>query len=178
MPPKGGAMVSDEEIRAAIEDMLSNSGVDAAAATPAAAADPVEAMAETAGDAMDAAKTMAAAVMPAPVPAPSPAPAPEPAAAAAPESAPAAVPESAAADLAKGKTVYNAACFVCHATGAAGAPKLGDKALWAPRLAQGMDVLNTTALRGKGGMPPKGGRMDIPDADVLAAVAYMVNEAQ
>ena len=165
MPPKGGAMVSDAEIRAAVEDMLSNSGVDAGAAA-AAPTGPVAAAQEMAGDVVDAAKSMAAAVMPASAPAPAAAP------------AAAAQPAVPAADLAKGKAVYGAACFVCHTTGAAGAPKLGDKGLWAPRIAQGMDALNTTALRGKGAMPPKGGRMDIPDADVLAAVAYMVSESE
>lgn len=162
MPPKGGAMVSDAEIRAAIEEMLSKSGVEAGAS---AAAGPVETAKEMAGDAVDAVKSMAAAVMPAPAPVAAPAPA-------------AAQPAAPAADLAQGKAVYGAACFVCHGTGAAGAPKLGDKALWAPRIAQGMDALNMNALRGKGAMPPKGGRMDIPDADVMAAVAYMVSQGQ
>lgn len=172
MPPKGGAMVSDAEIRAAIEDMLSNSGVDAgaAAAAPAPASGPVEAAKDMAGDAVDAAKSMVAAVMPAP--------APTPAAEPAPVAAPAPAAEAPAVDLAKGKAVYGGACFVCHTTGAAGAPKLGDKAIWAPRIAQGMDVLNASVLRGKGAMPPKGGRMDIPDADVIAAVAYMVKAAE
>jgi len=174
MPPKGGAMVSDGEIRAAIEEMLSKSGVDAASAAAASAPAPAgsaAAVKEMAGDAADAAKSMAAAVTPAPAPA-APAPVPAPAA------APAEQPAAPAADLAKGKAVYGAACFVCHTTGAAGAPKLGDKALWAPRIAQGMETLQMNALRGKGAMPPKGGRMDIPDADVLAAVAYMVSEAE
>ena len=161
MPPKGGAMVSDAELRAAVEDMLSNSGVDAGAAE-AAPSGPVEAAKEMAGDAVDAAKSMVAAVMPASEPAPAPAPA----------------AEASAADLEKGKAVYDGACFVCHGTGAAGAPKLGDKALWAPRIAQGMEVLNMTALRGKGAMPPKGGRMDLSDADVTDAVAYMVSKGQ
>jgi cytochrome c5 len=162
MPPKGGAMISDGEMRAAVEDMLSNSGVDAGAAA-AAPSGPVETAKEMAGDAVDAAKSMVAAVMPASEPAPAPAPA----AASAP-----------VADLEKGKAVYGGACFVCHSTGAAGAPKLGDKALWAPRIAQGMDALKMNSLRGKGAMPPKGGRMDLADADVVAAVAYMVSESQ
>jgi cytochrome c5 len=169
MPPKGGAMVSDGEIRAAVEEMLSKSGVDASAAAPAPAG-PAAAVKEMAADAADAAKSMVAAVMPAPPPALAPAPVPE--------AAPAEQSAAPAADLAKGKAVYGAACFVCHTTGAAGAPKLGDKALWAPRIAQGMETLQTNALRGKGAMPPKGGRMDIPDADVVAAVAYMVSESE
>jgi cytochrome c5 len=160
MPPKGGAMVSDAEIHAAIEHMLSESGVDAAAAgaAPAAAGGgAVEAMQQMAGDAMDAAKSMAAAVMPA----------------AAPEAA-----APAAVDLAKGKQVYDSACFACHLTGAAGAPKLGDKAAWAPRLGQGTDALLASVLNGKGAMPPKGGRMDIADGDIASAVAYMVDAAK
>jgi len=159
MPPKGGAMVSDAEIRAAIEHMLSESGVDAAAASAAPAADTggaVETMQQMADDAMDAAKSMAAAVMPAAAP---PAPA-----------APAAE-----VDLAKGKQIYDSACFACHLTGAAGAPKLDDKAAWAPRLGQGMDALLASVLNGKGAMPPKGGRVDIADADIASAVAYMID---
>lgn len=81
-------------------------------------------------------------------------------------------------DLAKGKSIYSTACFACHMTGAAGAPKLDDKAAWAPRIAQGMDALVASSINGKGAMPPKGGRADLSDADVRAAVAYMVNEAR
>jgi len=166
MPPKGGAMVSDAEIRAAVESMLAESGVDVAAtgsAEPAAAAEPaatpagpVEAVKEMANSAMDVAASAVAAVMPE---------------SAAPEAAP-------AADLAKGKAVYGSACFVCHDTGAAGAPKRGDQAVWAPRLAQGVEALTNSALKGKNAMPPKGGRMDLSDADIAAAVAYLVSEAQ
>jgi len=162
MPPKGGAMVSDAEIRAAVEHMLSESGVDAAAAAeaPATAAGPIEAVKEMAGSVADAAASAAAAVMPAPA------------------AEPVAAPAASGADLAKGKAVYGAACFVCHGTGAAGAPKLGDKAAWAPRIAQGMDALVNNALHGKNAMPPKGGRMDLADDDVRAAVAYLVSEAE
>jgi cytochrome c5 len=99
-----------------------------------------------------------------------------PQAATQPAATPAAAP---AADLANGKAVYDSACFVCHATGAAGAPLLGNKAQWAPRIAKGMDALNTSGLNGKlPGMPPKGGRMDLSDAAVLDAVAYMVEQAK
>ena len=121
-----------------------------------------------AGDAVEAAQSVVAAVMPAPAPE-------QQAAAAAPEAAaPAAEAEP---DLAKGKSIYGAACFACHLTGAAGAPKLGDKAAWAPRIAQGMEVLYASSINGKGAMPPKGGRVDIADADIRAAVAYMVSES-
>ncbi len=83
---------------------------------------------------------------------------------------------------ADGATIYNTVCFACHSTGAAGAPKAGDKAAWEPRIAQGMDVLKQHAVQGfkgtKGVMPPKGGRADLPDADIEAAVEYIVSKAQ
>lgn len=81
-----------------------------------------------------------------------------------------------------GQTVYSQTCAACHAAGIAGAPKLGDKADWGPRIAQGTDVLYTHALQGftgkKGTMPPKGGNTTIADADVKAAVDYMVAQAK
>lgn len=79
-------------------------------------------------------------------------------------------------DLAKGEQVYNSACIICHAQGLAGAPKFGDKAAWAPRLAKGQEALDASALNGLGGMPPKGGQMQLPDQDVKAAVAYMTSQ--
>ncbi len=81
-----------------------------------------------------------------------------------------------------GEKTYKAACFACHGTGAAGAPKLGDKANWGPRIKQGKDTLYTHALKGfkgnKGFMPAKGGRADLSDADVKAAVDYMISQSQ
>ena len=85
----------------------------------------------------------------------------------------AAVPAAAAGDTAKGKSVYNTACMACHAAGVAGAPKAGDKTAWAPRLKTGKDALYASALKGKGAMPPKGGNMALPDADVKTAVDYL-----
>jgi cytochrome c5 len=91
-------------------------------------------------------------------------------------------PEAAAApavmaDL-TGEQVYNQACVACHGAGVAGAPKLGDKAAWAPRIAQGMDTLHTHALQGfqgkAGYMPPKGGRTDLSDQSVINGVDYIV----
>jgi cytochrome c5 len=73
-----------------------------------------------------------------------------------------------------GKKVYDTACMACHATGAANAPKLGDKAAWAPRLKTGNDALYASALKGKGAMPPKGGNATLSDADVKAAVDFLV----
>jgi cytochrome c5 len=81
------------------------------------------------------------------------------------------------AAAANGEAVYKQVCFACHAAGVAGAPKFGDKAMWAPRIAQGMPTLYNSALKGKGAMPPKGGSA-APDADVKAAVDYMVSAAK
>ena len=95
------------------------------------------------------------------------------------EAAPAAA-AAGEADLATGQSVYQSKCLACHATGAAGAPKMGDKADWEPRIAQGMDTLVKHAIEGfkgaKGYMPPKGGFTSLSDDEVKAAVAYMVKE--
>ena len=78
--------------------------------------------------------------------------------------------------------VAEAGFLAGHGQGIAGAPKFGDKALWAPRVAQGVDVLYQHALngfQGKGGlMPPKGGNTSLSDAEVKAAVDYMVAAAK
>lgn len=123
----------------------------------------------------------AAVVEPAPAPAPVAAvvePTPAPAESAAAEAAPAAPAAVAAAAGGNGKQTYDTVCFVCHSTGAAGAPKIGDKTAWEPRLAQGMDTLHAHSLQGFKAMPPKGGRMDLADADILAAVDYMTGMSQ
>ena len=73
--------------------------------------------------------------------------------------------------------LYAQACQVCHAAGVAGAPKLGDKAAWAPRLAQGIDGLTASAIKGKGAMPPKGGST-ASEGEIKAVVAYMVNASK
>ena len=90
----------------------------------------------------------------------------------------ASAPAPAAAGKADGKRVYESTCTVCHGAGLAGAPKVGDKAAWAPRIAQGINVLYAHAiggLTGKGGvMPPKGGNLALTDPDVRAAVDFMV----
>jgi cytochrome c5 len=79
---------------------------------------------------------------------------------------------------ADGKQVFDGTCTACHSTGVAGAPKLGDKAAWAPRIQQGMDTLVQDALKGKNAMPPKGGNASLSDAQVRAAVEYMVSQAK
>ena len=119
----------------------------------------------------------APAVPPAPQTA-APAPAPE---VAAPNAAPAA-PMAASGNTAKGEDIYKQTCFACHAAGVAGAPKLGDKVAWGPRIAQGNDTLYTHSIKGFQGkvgmMPPKGGNMTLSDADVKAAVDYMVAQSK
>jgi len=73
---------------------------------------------------------------------------------------------------------YRGACMSCHATGAAGAPKTGDKAAWKDRIAAGMDTLVKNAINGKGAMPPKGGRPNLTEAQITAVVKYMVDESK
>jgi cytochrome c5 len=92
--------------------------------------------------------------------------------------APVAVAAAAPAAAVDGKKVYDSACMACHATGAAGAPKFGDKAAWAPRLKTGMDALYTAALKGKGAMPAKAGNAALSDAEVKASVDYIVAAAK
>lgn len=106
--------------------------------------------------------------------------APVVAAAAAPMMAmaiPAAIP-AAGAKASGGEATYKTACSACHSAGVAGAPKSGDKAAWAPRIAQGKDTLYKHAVlgfQGKNGvMPAKGGNTSLSDADVKSAVDYMV----
>ena len=86
------------------------------------------------------------------------------------------------ATVLSGPQVYNAACIVCHQPpGVGGAPPLGDVAAWAPRIAQGIDTLHQHALTGfqgsNGFMPPKGGRVDLSDAEIMSAVDYLVGQA-
>lgn len=82
---------------------------------------------------------------------------------------------TASADNAQaGKALYQQVCQACHAAGLLNAPKFGDKAAWAPRLKDPMDTVYNYALHGKGAMPPKGGS-NASDADVKAAVDYMVS---
>ena len=97
-----------------------------------------------------------------------PAPAPAPAAPAAQAVAVAAI---------DGEAVYKEACAVCHVAGVANAPKLDDKAAWSTRAEAGLDMLVQSALNGKGGMPAKGGRMDLADDNIKAAVQYMLKTA-
>lgn len=81
-----------------------------------------------------------------------------------------------------GADVFNEACAACHVAGVAGAPRVGDAAAWADRIAQGMDTLVGHAIKGFAGsagyMPAKGGRADLSDADTAAAVEYMVEKSK
>jgi cytochrome c5 len=77
-----------------------------------------------------------------------------------------------------GESTYKAVCTACHSAGVAGAPKTGDKAAWAPRVKAGTAALYASAIKGKGAMPAKGGNVALSDADVKAAVDYMVAAAK
>ncbi|KER69614.1 c-type cytochrome [Burkholderia aenigmatica] len=167
MPPRGGTSpddVSDYEIARAIVYMANNDGANfPEPAAPAANAAPAASGAAAASGATDAASAQIAAA--------------QAAIAAIPKAgeAPAAAAAPAGADA--GKALYTSTCQACHAAGVLGAPKFGSKEDWAPRLKDSMDTVYNYALHGKGAMPPKGGS-SASDADVKAAVDYMVNAAK
>ena len=106
------------------------------------------------------------------------APALTPAAAAVAPPAAATAPVSAAGGANKGKAIYDASCAACHGSGVAGAPKLGDKLAWAPRIKAGSAALYNSTLKGKNAMPAKGGNASLTDADVKAVVDYMVSQSK
>lgn len=171
MPARGGtspADVSDYEIARTIVYMANNDGANfpEPAAPAANAAQPASGAAGAAGasGATDAASAQIAAA--------------QAAMAAIPKAGeqPAAAPASADAATA-GKALYTSTCQACHAAGVLGAPKFGSKEDWAPRLKESMDTVYNYALHGKGAMPPKGGST-ASDADVKAAVDYMVNASK
>ncbi|QSN61213.1 cytochrome c5 family protein [Caballeronia sp. M1242] len=174
MPPRGGTSpddYSDFEIARAVVYMANNGGAKfdepaqpapgaaASASAPAAASG-----AEGAAGASSTDNAQAAAAVAALASVPQTA------------SAPAAGAQSADASQA-GKALYEQVCQACHAAGVLNAPKFGDKAAWAPRLKDSMETVYNYALHGKGAMPPKGGS-NASDADVKAAVDYMVNAAK
>ncbi|MBW0448914.1 cytochrome c5 family protein [bacterium M00.F.Ca.ET.228.01.1.1] len=172
MPPRGGTSpddFSDFEIARAVAYMANNSGASfpepaqpASGAAAASAAAGASAATAGAGGASDAGAAQAAAAMAAMASVPQ--------AAAAPASG---ATQSADASQA-GKALYQQVCQACHAAGVLNAPKFGDKEAWAPRLKEPMDTVYNYALHGKGAMPPKGGS-NASDADVKAAVDYMVS---
>jgi cytochrome c5 len=75
-----------------------------------------------------------------------------------------------------GEEIVNSICATCHLTGVAGAPKIGDKAAWAPRLKQGLDGLVKSATAGKNAMPPMGGA-DLSAVELTHAIVYMTNKS-
>ncbi len=166
MPPRGGTSpddYSDYEIGRAIVYMADHAGAQfAEPPAPAANAPAAQgASAATAASAAADASAQAAAAMAA--------------LASAPQANAAATPSADAAQA--GKALYEQVCQACHAAGVLNAPKFGDKAAWAPRLKDPMDVIYNYALHGKGNMPPKGGS-NASDDNVKAAVDYMVNAAK
>ena len=90
----------------------------------------------------------------------------------------AAAPVVVASGPRSGEEIYNSKCVACHASGAAGAPKFGDVAAWAPRISKGIDVLYTGAINGINGMPAKGLCMDCSDDEIKVTVDYMVSNSQ
>jgi cytochrome c5 len=164
MPPRGGnPQLSDVEVARAVAYMANQSGAKFSEPEP-----PTAVAGETKTPVSGAAPATAASA------------AATPAAAQPPTTVAAASPAKPAGggEAGQGKAVYDTACAACHAAGVAGAPKLGDKAAWAPRIKQGTDALYQAALKGKGAMPPKGGQMQLPDADVKAAVDFMVQQVK
>jgi cytochrome c5 len=156
MPAQGGGDFEDTEIARAVAYMANAAGAKFAepqrpAAPAAAAAASAPAAAATAAPAASAAAAVVAA------------------APAAPQAQPAAA--------ANGEALYKQACAACHIAGVANAPKFGDKAAWAPRIKEGVPHLVQTVVKGKGAMPPKGGTT-ASEAEIRAAVEYMVNAAK
>ncbi len=99
---------------------------------------------------------------------------------AAPKPAPAAqkpMQVAAADDNAAGEKIYKTACFACHGTGLPNVPKLGDAAAWEPRAAKGMAALMESVIKGRGAMPPRAANPSLTDAELEAAVKYMLKES-
>lgn len=153
MGPQGGGDFTDIEVARAVVFMANKGGAtfDEPKAPPAGAT---------------------AAAAPATPAAPAPAPAPATTVAAA---TPAPAAATAKADAVP--ALYTQLCQTCHAAGVAGAPKLGDKAAWAPRIAEGMDKIMAIVISGKGAMPPKGGST-ASEAELRTVVTYMVNASK
>jgi len=155
MPARGGnAALSDDEVAAAVAYMANEAGANFAA--PESATAPV---AEASSDPAPAAPMAAAENEVKPV------------------SAVAVAAEPVAGLGQAGEQTYQAVCAMCHNTGLMAAPKLGDPAGWAPRIAQGKDTLIKHAINGIRMMPAKGGNPGLSDAEVAAAVVYMANKA-
>ncbi|KAF0843246.1 cytochrome c5 [Methylovorus glucosotrophus] len=182
MPARGGNPdLTDNEVANAVAYMANQAGASFKSpelggashggAAPAAAA-------EAAPAAAPAAAPVAAAPAPAPAAQAKAAAPAAPAAAPAEEAKPAVVAEAPkpAASGKSGEEVVKGVCAMCHAGGLMGAPKIGDKDGWAPRIAQGYDTLVQHAIHGIRMMPAKGGNPGLSDAEVARAVAYMANQ--
>lgn len=153
MGAQGGGAYTDIEIGRAVVHMTNGAGGKFEVPNPPAAAAAEPAAAAPAAPAAVVAAAPAAAAAPAPAPTP-------------------------VAASANGEALYKQACMACHAAGVAGAPKLADKAAWAPRMAAGLDGLTASVIKGKGAMPPKGGAAAASDAEIKAAVAYMLDSVK
>ena len=157
MPPRGGdPQLSDAEVGRAVAFMANQAGANFTEPPVQATA-----TAQAGAPAQPAPGTAAAATM-------------TPTAAAGATGGAPATGGAQGGGAANGKATFDSTCSVCHGAGIAGAPKAGDKEAWAPRIKQGMPALYESALKGKGAMPPHGGNMSLSDADVKAAVDYMV----
>jgi len=82
------------------------------------------------------------------------------------------------ADLAKGKEIVQGTCAACHGSGVLGAPKIGSKADWAPRIKKGLATLENHAIHGFKQMPPKGGKASLSDQEVKDAIEYMISQSK
>ncbi|TNF61999.1 MAG: cytochrome c5 family protein, partial [Burkholderiales bacterium] len=156
MGAQAGGAFSDVELARAMVHMVNASGGKLAepaveAAAPAVAEQATPAATSEAPPAMPASGEQPVVVAAAPVAAPAP------------------------AASVNGQALYNQACAVCHVAGVAGAPKLGDKAGWAARLGLGLDGLTASVVKGKGAMPPKGGAANASEAEIRAAVQFMLD---
>ena len=158
MPPKGGNPdLTDEEVAGAVVFMANQVGANWKAPELKM---PVAAPAQVAA-ATPAAATPAIALPAMPLPAPA-----------------AAAAQASASAGGSGKAIYDATCMMCHTPGLAGAPKIGDKPAWVPRLQAGINTMYASAIKGKNAMPPKGGHMNLSDADVRSAVDFMVAQSK
>lgn len=156
-----GAMdaASDKVSDKAGDAMVAGKNLKDTATESAGAA--VDSVKESIGGAVDAAKDMSSAAV---------------------EKSSAAIASISADDVKQGQDIYRKTCVACHGSGAAGSPKLGDKAAWEARIAQGNAVMTQHAIEGfkgdTGYMPPKGGAMTLSDEDVSKAVKYMASQVQ
>ena len=150
MPPMGTcADCSQAELKAAISYMLDQTGIEVAGES-------VKEVTESKPESQ---------------------PQPKPQSQSEPQSQPESEP-AAGSDLVNGKQIVQSSCLACHGTGVAGAPKIGDKDAWAPRIAQGREALLTHAIQGLRAMPPRGACMACTDDELKAAIGYMISQSQ